>query len=205
VRGPHAPQPRALANRKAALGLLRSYSRLIQHESDYQLAKEHHLLPSGLTYTQFQHFVQNFRRIPDEDVAARYQYGQFRLTRLNFALRCLKLYRLVFLPSKADEFPWGYEYKITDSGQTGSIIGWLAAPFIGVFAFLALVLSSMQVLLATQTSEASILLCRKFSIAVIVALIALCLIFFAVLLALFSAQFHYGWSQKIREKEQHPC
>jgi hypothetical protein len=205
LQGPHAAQSRRLANRKAALGLLRSYSRLIRHESDYRLAKEHHLLPSEPTYSQFQRFMESFRRIPDQDVARRYQYGQFRLTRLNFALRCLKLYRLVFLPSKAPEFPWGYEYKITDSGQTGSIIGWLAAPFIGVFAFLSLVLSSMQVLLAAQTSEASIMMCRRFAIIVIVALVALCFIFFAVLLALISAQFHYGWAQKVREKEHNPC
>lgn len=203
--GPPAAQPRQLANRKAALGLLRTYSCLIQHESDYHLAKEHHLLPSEPTYSQFQHFIRNFRGIRDQDVAVRYQYGQFRLTRLNFALRCLKLHRLAFAASRAHEFPWGYEYKITDSGQTGSIIGWLAAPFIGVFAFLSLVLSAMQVLLAAQTSEASISVCRRFAAGVIVALVALCFIFFAVLLALFSAQFHYGRAQKVQDKVQHPC
>lgn len=205
LRGSRTAHPRTLENRKAALGLLRSYSRLVQHESDYLLAKECRLLLSESTYDQFQRFIHNFKNTADPDVALRYQYGQFRLTRLNFALRCLKLYRLLLLPSTAHEFPWGYEYKITDSGQTGSIIGWLAAPFIGIFAWLSLVLSSMQVLLAAQTSEASIVACKRFAVATIVVLVVLCFVFFAVLLALFSAQFHYGWTQKMREKEQHPC
>jgi hypothetical protein len=205
LQGPHAAtQPQTLGNRQAALGLLRSYSRLIQHESDFVLAKEAHLLPPEPTYCQFKHFIHNFSSIPNSDVAVRYQYGQFRLTRLNFTLRCLKLYQLVFWTPKAHEFPWSYEYKITDSGQTGSIISWLAAPFIGVFAFLSLVLTSMQVVLVAQASEVSVLVCRRFAIAVIVALLALWFIFFTVLCALFSAQFHYGWAQKVREKEQHP-
>ena len=197
--------PQTAANRRAALGLLRSYSRLIQHESDYLLAKEVHLVPSQSTYSQFQRFIQHFRRIPDQDVALRYRYGQFRLTRLQFTLRSLKLYRLIILPSRAHEIPWGYEYKMTDSGKTGSIVGWLVAPFIGCFAVLSIVLSSMQVLLGAQTSAAWIVICKQFALVVLVALTVLCFIFFGVLLVMFGAQFHYGWSQKAGDKEQSPC
>ncbi|KAK3215315.1 hypothetical protein GRF29_19g2884871 [Pseudopithomyces chartarum] len=72
---------------RSALGLLRSYGYLIKHESDFHIARENNLIPKHVTYTQFQHFIQSFRNIPDTCVSPRYQYGHIRMTRLNMAVR----------------------------------------------------------------------------------------------------------------------
>ncbi|KAL4947385.1 hypothetical protein BDW69DRAFT_178507, partial [Aspergillus filifer] len=72
--------------RKAALGYLRTYSYLIQHESDLRIAQDPALcLVSGdVTWSQFCHFSANLKDIPDSEVSGRYQYGEIRLTRLNY-------------------------------------------------------------------------------------------------------------------------
>lgn len=67
-----------------ALGFLRTYSRLIRHESDFRIAREHHLLPPCITWEAWCHFISNFSLLADRRVARRYHYGEIRLTRLNF-------------------------------------------------------------------------------------------------------------------------
>ncbi|KAM0551295.1 hypothetical protein ACHAPJ_008398 [Fusarium lateritium] len=68
-----------------ALGYLRTYYYLIQHESDLRIAKDPNLclVPDNLTWEQFCRFTTCLNRIPDTDVSLRYAYGEIRLTRLN--------------------------------------------------------------------------------------------------------------------------
>ncbi|KAF5688788.1 ankyrin protein 3 [Fusarium circinatum] len=72
--------------RRAALGYLRTYFYLIQHESDFRIAKDStlYLIPESISWEQFCDFTSDFDEILDKDVSLRYAYGQIRLTRLNF-------------------------------------------------------------------------------------------------------------------------
>ena len=121
----------------AALGFMRSYSRLIQHRLDFVLAQQNHLLPSQLEWIEWSMFIASFRSIDDSQVAPRYHYGQLRLSRLNWAVR-------VFQPRTA---PTAWFYEIPHWSTT-SYIGDVLGPLIFMFASLSVVLSSMQVVLS---------------------------------------------------------
>ncbi|KAF1988724.1 hypothetical protein K402DRAFT_372981, partial [Aulographum hederae CBS 113979] len=82
-----APQDQSLPTASltpAALGFVRTYGHLIRHESDFRVAKEKHLLPPSVTdFTACTSFIRGFRDITDDQVSARYQFGELRLSRLN--------------------------------------------------------------------------------------------------------------------------
>ncbi|KAL7770064.1 hypothetical protein ACKLNR_001448 [Fusarium oxysporum f. sp. zingiberi] len=71
--------------RQAALGYLRTYYHLIQHESDLRIAQDSSpcLVPADITWEQFCNFTSGLGGIADRDVSLRYAYGEIRLTRLN--------------------------------------------------------------------------------------------------------------------------
>ncbi|ERF71273.1 hypothetical protein EPUS_05325 [Endocarpon pusillum Z07020] len=71
---------------RAALGFLRSYLHLIRHKSDFTLAKDDRLrlLPKNISYSNFVSFIMAFDTVEDTRVSPRYQFGELRLTRLNF-------------------------------------------------------------------------------------------------------------------------
>lgn len=80
--------PRACKERlySSALGLLYSYIRLIQHESDFQIAIETKLVPRDLTWPIWLGITnQVLTDLPDilAQVHERYQYGELRLSRIN--------------------------------------------------------------------------------------------------------------------------
>ena len=120
-----------------AAGFLRSYAFLVQHHLDFILAREAHLIPAEVEWVKWSIFIANFRRIDDNQVAKRYHYGQLRLSRLNWAVR-------IFRPQTASTM-WFYEIPYW---STGLYVGRVLTPFLIAFAFLSLVLSSMQVVLA---------------------------------------------------------
>ena len=128
---------------RSALGLLRTYTYLIKHESDFNIARRIGLVPSTITYSRFQYFIAYFRDIPDAAVSRRYEYGHIRLTRLNLAVRILRPIAL------GKKFPWTYTHMNMHAGQ---FVGRFAAPLLFFFACLTLILSSMQVGLAAQPS-----------------------------------------------------
>ena len=159
---------------RSAFGLLRTYGHLIQHESDFRIAKRAHLLPEHVSFTAFQYFIQPFRTLPDAAVSPRYQYGHIRLTRLNLAVRIMR-------PASLGKiFPWYYDRMHWHSGQ---YIARFAAPLLFLFACLTLILSSLQVGLAAQPDSSNWAAFAPsslwFSIAVIVAI--LCMGLFVVL------------------------
>ncbi|KAH6989836.1 hypothetical protein EDB80DRAFT_162024 [Ilyonectria destructans] len=71
--------------RQAALGYLRTYYHLVQHESDLRIAQDPSLclVPPDITWEQFCDFTSSLADIADRDVSLRYAYGEIRLTRLN--------------------------------------------------------------------------------------------------------------------------
>ncbi|KAL3247856.1 hypothetical protein ABHI18_012279 [Aspergillus niger] len=119
---------------QAATGLLRTYYYLIQYESDFRLAQSTGLLPHDISWDGFSKFIAEAQFIHDHEVAPRYHYGEIRLTRLNF-------YAKFFL--HRSQYEWGRpQYSTYFSGFYGHILF--------VFAMLSLLLSAMQVELASE-------------------------------------------------------
>ncbi|KAF7555663.1 hypothetical protein G7Z17_g1967 [Cylindrodendrum hubeiense] len=155
---------------RAAAGFIRSYGLLIQHQSDFVIAHQSNLLPEDVSFHDFQKFIRRFRDLQDEDVSHRYQYGQFRLSRLNWVVIGMKLTqplrRRVHHPVKP--LPWLYHETQWEMSQ---YIQYYAAPFIFVFALLSLILGSMQVILAAlgpNTWAAFVTASWGFSVATII-------------------------------------
>lgn len=120
----------------AAIGFLLSYMHLIRYESDYRIAKEKLLLPEGLswkTWVKLANELRNNRATTHE----RFQYGMLSLGRLNLICRCAKFRPingyLPFLNINFAEFlQHNFSYLLT------------------VFVYMTMVLSAMQVGLATD-------------------------------------------------------
>lgn len=126
---------------KAACGLLLSYAWLVSYESDLRIAHETALLPHGIDWMMWTEFIDDFLAHIDlqslSDVAPRYHYGELRLTRLDKISR--------FTQPKMRHIVGGYMATSTwYQDFFARNFGWLLA----IFAFMTVVLSSMQVVLA---------------------------------------------------------
>ncbi|KAI0104674.1 hypothetical protein GGR51DRAFT_521705 [Nemania sp. FL0031] len=137
-------------NYRTALGFLRSYSFLIRHESDFIIAQRADLLPKYVSFQSFQKFILPFRLVHDSNVSDRYQYGQFRLTRLNWAVRIIRFTRIIYPAHLKRPLPWSYQRLLW---QTSQYIQYYAAPLFFIFAILTLILSSIQVGLAALADD----------------------------------------------------
>ena len=124
------------AFRKAAIGFMRTYAYLVQHESDFVLAQKLGLVPGIdiITWESFARFIIAFDNFEDLDVCPRYSYGELRLTRLNFYTRIF-LQKLSFHPVNV---------------QWGTVLNGFVTPLITVFVIASVVLSAMQVYLAVK-------------------------------------------------------
>ncbi|KAG9228114.1 hypothetical protein BJ875DRAFT_508683 [Amylocarpus encephaloides] len=129
------------AVRGAALGHLRSYRYLIQHESDFIVAKQDHLrlIPQDVQWTEFCHLVSALDRIKDADVSARYCYGELRLSRLNF-----------YAPFFLRKFHFEQVH-----GQYSDYFTRLYGPVLFVLAGVSTLLNGMQVQLAVDQVASS--------------------------------------------------
>ena len=125
-------------------GFLLSYIWLVRYESDFHIARDKHLLPSALTWSQWQLFVQSVLSHIDpnalEGVNRRFEFGELRLNRLN------QIYR--FLPMFGGQnllqgYAMGHKTYGTFFKQN---FGWI----ILVVALITTVLSAFQVGLATK-------------------------------------------------------
>ncbi|CAG8983150.1 hypothetical protein HYALB_00014076 [Hymenoscyphus albidus] len=124
------------AIRKAALGYLRTYRYLIQHESDFRIAKQDHLclVPHGVGWVAFCRFISALDQIKDANVSGRYRYGELRLSRLNF-----------YAPFFLRKFHFEQIH-----GQYGDYFARLYGPILFIFAIVSTILNSMQVGLAVD-------------------------------------------------------
>ncbi|XP_014553240.1 hypothetical protein COCVIDRAFT_53596, partial [Bipolaris victoriae FI3] len=133
---------------KAACGLLLSYAWLVRHKSDLDIAKETGLLSKEVGWPDWVEFIDAFlNNINCEtlsDVDQRYKYGELRLSRLN------SIYRLVPPTYSLRNLIGGYQNRSK----------WYQAFFdrhfkwmLAVFAILSVVLSALQVGLATTTLQ----------------------------------------------------
>ena len=119
---------------QAALGFLRTYAYLIEHESDFRVAKEHCLIPSHTTWTTWNAFVSSVHNINDSEVSARYRFGELRLSRLNF-------WSKIFL---------GRMNYFQVTGQTSTYLASVFAPLVFVWATCNVILAAMQVVVSVQ-------------------------------------------------------
>ena len=118
----------------SALGFLRSYTFLIKHESDFQLAKDYSLIPTSTTWKAWNRLSSSFRDVLDGDVSQRYHFGELRLSRLN-------ILSIIFLRR------WNY---FKTRGETGTYLASLFAPFIYIWATINVVLAAMQLEVGIQ-------------------------------------------------------
>lgn len=119
--------------RRASLGYLRTWHYLVRHESDFRIAKEHHLVPDNVSWPRFLKFIGHFEHVSNDEVSGRYRYGDLRLSRLNFWAK-------VFLGR------WKF-FKV--HGQYAEYFAQFYAPVLFVFAIFSTVLNAMQVVLAS--------------------------------------------------------
>ncbi|PSR84429.1 hypothetical protein BD289DRAFT_434135 [Coniella lustricola] len=127
--------------RSTALGFLLSYIALIQHESDFYIAKAAHVVPDELTWQQWKLLVRQVIQSSDDaeaplraQVADRFIYGELRLERLNIVYLVRGLSVKGYIPR------WnsygGFIRRNLDAIVAGTV-------------YLALVLGAMQVGLST--------------------------------------------------------
>ncbi|KIM91907.1 hypothetical protein PILCRDRAFT_809899 [Piloderma croceum F 1598] len=163
--------------RKAALGYVRSYSYLVLHQSDFDIAVEKKLISGTMDFAGLLYFLRSFRDINDDAVTPRYQYGELRLNRLNFFSRFYR-FELFY-----HEVHWRYDYYFAQ----------IVAPIVVVFATVSVALAAMQVVLAaeqlghTPTWTVFISTSQWFSV-ICLFLAAACIVFFPVILCIFLAR-----------------
>lgn len=128
--------------RQRALGLLFSYAALISHESDFQIAKETHLIPEEIRWTAWRTAVRELLDLSPiyALIHPRFHYGELRLSRLD------KIYFFWKTPLR------GYMSRWTQYGSFfKDNFTWLASSFI----YIAVVLAAMQVGLATEALQSN--------------------------------------------------
>lgn len=122
---------------RCALGFILSYASLISYESDLRIAKDANLVPDALEWPDWRQLVEELLTPTNKrKVNKRYVYGELRLARLN------NIYRYT-LDSPIRGYYYGYNsyHQFWDDNHTR---------IVALFAYIALVLTAMQVGLATK-------------------------------------------------------
>ncbi|CAG8400225.1 unnamed protein product [Penicillium salamii] len=129
---------------KFALGFLSSYIALIEHPSDFTIAKQHNLLPDSLTWSQWSGLVRNLLEsdiMTLDRINHRYKFGELRLSRLN---------KIYFFQRRS--LLRGYRPKYQTFEEL--FLAYLT-PITAMTVYFALVLTAMQVGLATDRLQHS--------------------------------------------------
>ncbi|KAK3344536.1 hypothetical protein B0T25DRAFT_557273 [Lasiosphaeria hispida] len=128
-----------------ACGLLLSYTWLVAYKTDFEIAKEARLLPEGLTWNSWTAIASDLLDYLDASetrlVGRRYLFGELRMSRLNYIYEFLPSLWLTHMPMR------GF---MPTSMWNGSFAERNVGRLLGIFVFFSLVLSAMQVGLATR-------------------------------------------------------
>lgn len=128
---------------KYGLGFLFSYMALVQYESDFVIAMNHRLLPEDITWEGWFRLSEELLKngINQKKVNKRYLFGELRLSRLNkiYAFRKGHLLR-------------GYEFTYQTYAE---LFQDYFTPLTAMTIYIALVLTAMQVGLATDHLSSS--------------------------------------------------
>jgi hypothetical protein len=130
---------------EAAAGLLLSYLWLVPTKLDLKIAQEQSLLPNMISWQQWVRVsratLQNLDFLKFQNINARYRYGELRLGRLNW------IYSFGSREEKFTSFIRGYSFLYPGySSFFQRNTQWL----VGVLGYILLVLTAMQVGLATD-------------------------------------------------------
>ncbi|KAI0601117.1 hypothetical protein F4775DRAFT_480009 [Biscogniauxia sp. FL1348] len=130
----------------SACGMLLSYAWLVGQHSDFHIAVEKKLIPEGVAWQGWTAIMCDVLDSLDLETMAgvnpRYQYGELRLSRLNMLTRWL-------VPSLWSRKAFIYGYMSSSTWYTAFFrrqFGWL----LGGFAYISVLLSALQVGLATE-------------------------------------------------------
>ncbi|KAJ4286663.1 hypothetical protein N0V90_012915 [Kalmusia sp. IMI 367209] len=176
----------------AALGFLRTYSHLIKHESDFNIAKDERLVPSNVTWAAFIHFISSVAsNVHDFDVSERYNYGELRLSRLNF-------YSKIFL----HRFYFHREHR-----EYGPYFAQFFAPLLFAFAMLSVVLSALQVVTATEAllpNKATLdnfwTFCRWISMLIVGVISSISAVMLLLFLYRFVGEWYWAITRRIKKR-----
>jgi len=176
--------------RKAALGHLRTYSYLITHESDFDIAQEARLIPREVSWIQLAGFLEGLENIRDSQVAGRFQYGEIRLTRLNFYSK--------FILRKF------YFQRVHN--QYGAYFERFYGPLLFTFGMLSLLLNAMQVEMSVEQVYSTTQwlsfwrTCRGFSVMCLFLVVILSLWLALLFLYKFTMEWVYALTQHRNKK-----
>ena len=158
---------------RAALGFTRSYYHLVIHESDFDLAQHHKLIPRDITLKDFQNFIDAFGDVQDASVSLRYTFGDLRLSRLNWLAKS-HLGRLHY-------------HKI--HRQYHTYFSRFYGPLLFLFGIFTVVLDAMQVTIGSSSAAVDqgggwnsvTNICRWFSIITILVVISIIILLLSML------------------------
>jgi uncharacterized membrane protein len=165
-----------------ANGWLVSYTKLIRYPSDFDIAMELKLLPSGMNWDTWCMLSYKLQKELDEDctkVNERYHYGELRLPRLNHIYRFLRwfsVYQNVYRQ---------YDHFFSKN------FAWLLL----LVVYISTILSALQVVVSTQDTPEKLM---DFSYWVGLLSVALILFFVAVQLLLFIIIFVYHFVATVK-------
>lgn len=171
----------------AALGYVRTFTYLIQHESDLRIAQREGLVPRELDLENWVAFIRGFKATEDLHVSGRYQYGELRLTRLNFWAKPL-LRRWYFR-----KVYWQYTEYFAK----------YFAPLLFIFGMWSLVLDSMQVgLQARPRWEAFGDVSAWFSVVTLIGVLVVASFLLGGFCILSGREMRYAFGQQIRKRKR---
>jgi hypothetical protein len=173
--------------RAAALGFLFSYTALVCHESDFLLAKEKYLLPAEVSWPAWRTLARQIletERI-EQGIELRFIYGELRLSRLN------KIYYL------RRPFLRGYMAQWQQYGAFfRDNFAWLASATV----YLAVVLTAMQVGLATSLADSDAFQSASYGFTIFSILGPLIIVGSVVIV--FCCAFVSNWVEAVRYKRR---
>jgi hypothetical protein len=180
-------QQRRIDILQAALGYVRTYLYLIQHESDLKIAKQECLVPSDLELEKWMAFIKGFRYVEVRQVSGRYHYGDLRLTRLNFwAVPILRRWHF----RKAT---WQYAEHFAR----------YVTPLLFVFMTWSLILNSMQVGLQSRPSWGRLGdVSAVFSVASLIGVVAVAAFLFGCFCILAGREILYAFGKQMRKRRR---
>ncbi|KAB5581199.1 hypothetical protein GE09DRAFT_936639, partial [Coniochaeta sp. 2T2.1] len=163
-----------------ASGLLQSYVALIQYRSDFSIAQDAGLVDKDLKWDDWVDIATKVLAQTNPEVNERYTYGELRLSRLNKILWAHGQMR-------------GYHFPYQTYGEmfTANI-----APIAGATVYVALVLTAMQVGLATHAlghNDAFHNVSYGFAVFSIIAPIGLVVLIVFLILVYFFFNLIYTW------------
>ncbi len=172
---------------QGALGYVRTYVHLIQHDSDLRIAKREGLVPTDLTLETWMAFIRDFRYIEDSQVSGRFHYGELRLTRLNFWAKPL-LWRWHFRKAT-----WQYAEHFAK----------YFAPLLFIFGMWSLILDSMQVGLQARPNWNNFGdVSAWFSVATLVGLMAVAAFLLGAFGILAGREMWYAFGKQVRKRKR---